>query len=106
MKQYEFKYNERLGIHIPLIYTDWNNISSTEQQQILYRWEQVRSQIPDQIKMFEDEINRRERQLQIEDDFEVFCRLSSEIADYASRVIDLNLWFRTHEEVTSDKVHS
>jgi hypothetical protein len=107
VKRYEFLYNKRLGIELPVFHTPWEDLETEEQQKLLYKWEQVRAQIPDQVKYFEALIKERELKLQIEDDNETFCRLSMEIADYASRVIDLNLWFRTQEEVTSlEKVHS
>lgn len=106
MEKYTFEYNERLGIDIPIFYTKWEHFSQDEQYQIIYRWETVRAQIPDRIKELEKMIHKRELQLQIEDDFSSFCQLSREISDLASRVIDLNLWFRTQEEATMGKAHN
>jgi hypothetical protein len=106
LKKYDFKYNERLEINTPYMYVDWEQLTQEEQYQVIYRWEKVRSQIPDRIKYLEKMIQERELKLQIEDDFQSFCQLSKEISDLASRVIDLNLWFRTQEESTADKVHS
>lgn len=105
MAKYYFKYNKRLGIEIPIFNISWEELNQDEQKQILYRWEHVRSGIPDRIKELETEIHKRELQLQIEDNFQTFCQLSEEIADMASKVIDLNLWFRTHEDITPEKVH-
>jgi hypothetical protein len=106
LRKYEFRYNERLGIEVPYIYADWEQFTQEEQYQIIYRWEKVRSEIPDHIKYLEKMIHERELKLQIEDDFQFFCQLSAEISDLASRIIDLNLWFRTQEEVTTSKGHS
>jgi hypothetical protein len=106
VRKYEFRYDERLEIEIPYMYADWEQFTQEEQYQIIYRWEKIRSQIPDRIKYLEKMIQERELKLQIEDDFQSFCQLSSEISDLASRIIDLNLWFRTQEEVTVGKVHS
>lgn len=105
LRRYYFEYDQRLGIDIPMFNIPWEELTKQEQQHILYHWEQVRSTIPDKIKALEREIKRRELQLQIEDDFPTFCRLSAEITDLASKIIDLNLWFRTHDEITADKVH-
>lgn len=106
LEKYTFEYNERLGIEVPILYTKWEQYSQEEQFHIIYRWEKVRSQIPDRIKELEKMIQQRELKLQVEDDFSSFCQLSREISDLASRVIDLNLWFRTQEEATMEKVHS
>jgi hypothetical protein len=106
LRKFEFRYNERLGIEVPYMYTDWEQFTQEEQYQIIYHWEKIRSEIPDRIKHLEKMIHERELKLQIEDDFRSFCQLSGEISDLASRIIDLNLWFRTQEEVTANKVHS
>jgi hypothetical protein len=106
LQKYVFQYDKRLGIELPVFYSAWEELTQEEQYTVLYRWEKVRSQIPDRIKELEKMIHERELQLQIEDHFSTFCRLSGEISDFASRIIDLNLWFRTQEEVTSGKVHS
>jgi len=105
LKQVEFHYNERLGIELPIFYTQWENLTKEEQHHVIFRWEKIRSSIPDRIKELEIMIAERENKLQVEDHFQTFCQLSAEISDYASRIIDLNLWFRTQEEATS-KVHS
>ena len=105
MANYYFKYNERLDIHLPVFNKPWEELSEKEQQEVLYRWEQIRSLIPDRIKELENKIKQLEKHLQIEDDYQLFCQLSAEITELASRVIDLNLWFRTHEEITAKKLH-
>ncbi|WP_025028312.1 hypothetical protein [Caldalkalibacillus mannanilyticus] len=105
-KNVEFIYNERLGIELPTFNTDWELLTPEEQHQVIFKWETIRATIPDRIAALERMIAEREGQLQVEDNFPIFCRLSAEISDYASRVIDLNLWFRTQEEATSTKVHN
>lgn len=106
MEKYRFQYNDRLKIELPTFYVEWEELSTKEQYEVIRRWEQTRAQIPDLIKEFERMVQERELQLQIEDDNPTFIQLSKEITDYASRIIDLNLWFRTDEEVASSKIHS
>ncbi len=49
MKKY-FIYNEHLGIEVPNIQDEWEDISEQAQHSILLKWEQVRGKIPDRIK--------------------------------------------------------
>lgn len=104
MENYRFEYDERLTIEIPILYKAWEELSYDEQKEILYRWEHVRATIPDQIKLLEQEVHELEKKLQIEDNQENFLALSKRITELASQIIDLNLWFRTHEDITA-KVH-
>ena len=60
--------------------------------------------IPDRIKVLENSINIKQAQLSNESDFERSCQLNGEIADLASIINDLWLWFRTNQE-TAEKVH-
>lgn len=105
VKNYTFVYDERLTIEIPYLNTAWEELSIDEQKEILFRWEHIRATIPDQIKRLEIEVHALEKRLQIEDNQEQFIALSKRITELASQIIDLNLWFRTHEDITA-KVHS
>ncbi|WP_050616046.1 hypothetical protein [Bacillus testis] len=89
-----FVYNERLGISIPKNTIDWEGVSTVEQQQILFLWEENRGKIPDRIKEIEMEINRKQTLLDEEDDFPNSCIINSEIADLASSINELWLWYR------------
>ena len=68
------------------------------QHAILLKWEQVRGKIPDRIKELEHYINTKQHYLNNED-FEVSCKLNSEIADLASIINDLWLWYRLTQNV-------
>ena len=99
-----FYHNNRLGIELPIINDEWASLSDDLQQSILLHWEKVRGMIPDRIINLEKVINTKQAQLSIEVDFELSCQLNSEIADLASTINDLWLWFRTDQDI-SEKVH-
>ncbi|UJF31614.1 hypothetical protein [Paenibacillus hexagrammi] len=93
-----FRYDERLGIEIPDLENEWESYTSEERSQILLRWEQIRGYIPDRIHKLEAVIIGKQNQLDQEDDFPTSCRLNSEIADTASTINDLHLWFRVNQD--------
>lgn len=95
-----FTFNQRLSIDLPTIKKDWEAFSSIEQQQILVHWETIRGKIPDRIKSIEVLINRKQEELSNESDFETPCKLNHEIAELASQINELWLWFRTDQDVT------
>lgn len=103
MKQF-FEYSERLGIQVPYLEKHWEDYDYHTQQQILFYWEKIRGHIPDRIKEIEKTINEKQARLEIEEDFEVTCRLNSEIAEHASIINDLWIWYRTDQEINT-KVH-
>jgi hypothetical protein len=104
MKKY-FIYNEHLGIELPNIQEKWEDISEQAQHSILLKWEQVRGKIPDRIKELEHHINQKQYRLNDEENFEISCRLNSEIADLASIINDLWLWYRLTQNVSEGKAH-
>ena len=73
------------------------------QHAILLKWEQIRGKIPDRIKELEHYINTKQHHLNNEEDFEVSCKLNSEIADLASIINDLWLWYRLTQNVSEGK---
>jgi hypothetical protein len=99
-----FHYDERLGIEIPVLENEWETFSLEARTDLLFRWEQIRGTIPDRIHKLEAVIIMKQNQLDKEDDFPTSCRLNSEIADLASTINDLHLWFRVNQEVDS-KLH-
>lgn len=99
-----FNFDERLGIPLPAFKQDWNHFPQQMQHQILLYWEKIRGSIPDRIAELEAEINSKQAQLNDESDFNRSCLLNSEIAELASVINDLWLWYRTHQDVTA-KVH-
>ncbi|MHA4409831.1 radical SAM protein [Bacillus cereus] len=104
MEKY-FLYDEHLGIEIPHLQEDWEEIPEKMQHAILLKWEQVRGKIPDRIKELEYYINKKQHYLNNEEDFEVSCKLNSEIADLASIINDLWLWYRLTQNVSEGKAH-
>lgn len=103
MKEY-FAYNDRLGISLPSFNTDWDRFSEETQHEILLHWEKIRGHIPDRISNIEMIINKKQAELYDESDFKRSCLLNSEIAELASIINDLWLWYRTHQDVTA-KAH-
>ncbi|MGG0186066.1 radical SAM protein [Bacillus rhizoplanae] len=104
MEQY-FTYNEHLGIELPDFQEEWENTPETVQYAILLKWEQIRGKIPDRIKELEHIINTKQQRLNNEENFEISCRLNTEIADLASIINDLWLWYRLTQNVSAGKAH-
>jgi hypothetical protein len=100
-----FVYNERLGIELPILDLDWDQYREEERAEILVRWEQIRGNIPDRIQSLERIIIRKQLQLNVEDDFPSSCRLNFEIAELASRITDLHIWYRVNQEFSSRSHH-
>ncbi|QAY68419.1 hypothetical protein ET464_08330 [Paenibacillus protaetiae] len=96
-----FKRDDRLGLLLPAVDGLWHELEPDEQAAIVARWEWIRGSIPDLVKQLETVINRKQDQLNQEDNFEVSCRLNTEIAEYASRINDLLIWYRADQEVDS-----
>lgn len=99
-----FSFDQRLGISIPNLALEWAQYSDETQQAILFKWEQIRGSIPDRIADLEKMINQKQTQLSNESNFKTSCELNSEIAELASIINDLWLWFRANQTV-SDKMH-
>lgn len=95
---YEFKFDKRLGIALPVLEQDWEEYTLEEQTQILVQWEAHRSDIPEQIKVIESIINAKQEELNAEENFARSCQLNQEIADLASTINDLNIWFRIQQD--------
>lgn len=102
---YQFVLDERLGIPLPVLTHDWEEYSREEQAQMLMIWETIRARIPDRIIALEKEINEKQAQLFQEEDFEISCRLNHEIAELASVINDLNIWFRVQQDVDTGRTH-
>lgn len=99
-----FSFDERLGIEIPVLELHWDDYPIETQQSILFHWEKIRGRIPDRIADIEKIINKKQLQLSDENDFKLSCQLNSEIADLASVINDLWLWYRANQHV-SGKMH-
>lgn len=97
-----FLHDERLGISLPTFLNDLDEFAQETQNSLLFKWEKIRGTIPDRIVELEKVINAKQAQLSEETDFEISCRLNDEIAQLASVINDLWIWFRT-AGVTSNK---
>ncbi|MDD9265701.1 hypothetical protein ACFPES_01515 [Paenibacillus sp. GCM10023248] len=100
-----FQYDARLGIETPALEHDWETYPADIRVDILFQWEQIRGTIPDRILKLESSIIVKQNQLDQEDDFLTSCRLNSEIADLASIINDLHLWFRINQDLESKTHH-
>ncbi|MFS0780573.1 radical SAM protein [Bacillus sp. 1P06AnD] len=102
-----FIYNDQLGISIPAPSIDWEALPQREQSAILAEWENQRGLIPDRIKAIESEINAKQELMEQEDNLHASCILNTQIAQLASTINDLWLWFRLTPESTNerDKTH-
>ncbi|WP_309120156.1 hypothetical protein [Paenibacillus sp.] len=100
-----FAFDARLGIPTPELRREWNEFTAAEQSAILYYWETVRGAIPDRIFAFEREIVALQARLDDEEDFEIVCALTWDIAERASRINDLHLYFRLNQDVAVKAHH-
>ncbi|PYI56415.1 hypothetical protein [Paenibacillus flagellatus] len=98
--KYEFTYDERLGIELPVLHVEWDALTEAEQSRLLHDWERIRGRIPDRIMQLERSIVDKQNRLNGEDDFPASCRLNTEIAELASCITDLHLWFRADQDVS------
>ncbi|GHH97292.1 hypothetical protein [Neobacillus kokaensis] len=103
MKEH-FSFDQRLGIYIPDLTLEWDEFSKDTQEEVLFHWEKIRGSIPDRIAELEKEINHKQAQLNDESDFPRSCQLNSSIAELASIINDLWLWYRANQTI-STKVH-
>ncbi|MDF2722793.1 MAG: hypothetical protein K0Q59_2468 [Paenibacillus sp.] len=100
---YEFVYDERLGIDLPQLYLEWERLSLSERASLLHEWERIRGRIPERIRKLEVIIVEKQNELNVENDFPRSCRLNTEIAELASCVTDLHLWFRVDQTIASSE---
>jgi hypothetical protein len=99
-----FRFDSRLGIEIPHLVDEWDSYHNETRELILFHWEKIRGSIPDRIADLEAEINRKQAALSNEANFQKSCELNSEIAELASIINDLWLWYRTNQDLSS-KAH-
>lgn len=96
-----FVYDERLGIELPELDREWEDYPSDVQAAILDKWELIRGRIPERIIALEREIRALQSQLDDEEDFEKCCSINATIAEQASRINDLNIWYRVNQTIDS-----
>lgn len=98
---YSFHRDDRLGICLPVLHEPWERYSLNTQENILTKWESIRGRIPDRIKEIEQGINAKQKQLNNEENFERSCQLNSEIAELASIINDLWIWYRMDNHLST-----
>lgn len=101
-----FQMDNRLGILLPVLDKDWHQYSLKVQEGIIAEWEIIRGHIPDRIKELEVTINAKQAQLDTEENFNLSCQLNSQIAEMASIINDLWIWYRTNQNVVEEKIHN
>lgn len=94
----QFALDDRLGIAVPCLSVPWESLSREQQADVVEAWEAMRGRIPDRIFGFEERIRALQREMFEEEDFRRCCRLNDEIADLASRINDLHIWYRTEQD--------
>lgn len=94
-----FVYEERLGIEVPHLQKDWHDYSRAERTSILEKWELMRGRIPELIADFEAKIKNLNELLFQEEDWDKSVELLQQTSDFASRITDLNILFRTHPDI-------
>jgi hypothetical protein len=100
-----FSFDMRLGICLPNLEIEWEEHSEETQQKILLQWEQIRGHIPDRIIEIEEIINQKQAELSDENDFPRSCLLNSEIAELASIINDLWIWYRANQTLSTKAHH-
>ncbi|MCF6138220.1 hypothetical protein [Pseudalkalibacillus berkeleyi] len=98
---YSFHRDDRLGICLPVLNEPWERYSLETQEIILSKWESIRGRIPDRIKEIEQGINTKQLQLNNEENFERSCQLNSDIAELASIINDLWIWYRMDNHLSA-----
>lgn len=97
---FDFVYDNRLGICLPYLEKEWKAYPEHVQGEILLKWEKIRGKIPDRIKEIEKTIEHKQEMLGQEDDFEASCKINADICELASIINDLWIWFRTRQYIT------
>jgi hypothetical protein len=95
---YRFEYNDRLGIHLPYLDVEWEDLSADERNEMIARWEKIKARIPDRIMEIERLIDERQQRVSQEEDWETICMLYKEIYEYASIINDLHIWARVNQD--------
>ncbi len=98
---FQFVFDKRLGISVPHFDKDWEDYTFEEQHKIIDLWEKERAKIPDRVKEIEQEILDKQ-EMMFKMSFEDYVELHKEIVDMSSAINDLNIWFRTHGEISNE----
>jgi hypothetical protein len=99
---FEFVYNERLGIQIPVQHREWQEYSRAEQEAMIEQWEMLRARIPDRVKQLEEVIEDRQLKIAVEEDWDRVVALYEDVFAMASIINDLNNWMRVETYTSPD----
>ncbi|WP_435921711.1 hypothetical protein [Paenibacillus sp. DYY-L-2] len=102
-----FVYDERLDIQVPSLDRPFDDYQLGERLEMIRIWEDIRGRIPTKVKQLEREIETKLHRMNEESDFEKSCAINGDIAELASRINDLHIWYRTvqDEPSASEKRH-
>lgn len=98
-----FRYDERLGIRLPDLDENWEDLDPEERHRMILEWEQIRARIPDRIMELEKEIYQRQELIGKEEDWDKICRLYGEIYSIASTINDLQIWSRVEQDFEAER---
>ncbi len=96
-----FRHDPRLGIELPDLTTPYEELSHTQQEELIAYWEGVRAHIPDQIMKFEQDIEDHLQAVHQEEDWDIVAAHFADISDLASRINELNMWRRVDPSLTA-----
>ncbi|MFD2329707.1 hypothetical protein ACFSR7_10690 [Cohnella sp. GCM10020058] len=99
-----FPLDSRLGIPLPRFDVRWEEMNVLERAGVVERWELIRGRIPDAIMAREADIRRLLDELFEEEDFVRCCSLNEEIAEAASVIHDLQIWYRTQQDFEEENI--
>ncbi|MDI4644916.1 hypothetical protein [Cohnella hashimotonis] len=100
----QFALDGRLGIPLPRFDMPWEEMNVLERAGIVERWELIRGRIPDTIMAREAQIRCLLAELFEEEDFVRCCSLNAEIAEAASVIHDLQIWYRTQQDLEEENI--
>lgn len=100
----QFEPDGRLGIPLPRFGVPWEQMNAVERACVVERWELIRGQIPAAILAREAKIRRLLDELFEEEDFVRCCSLNAEIAEAASAIHDLQIWYRTQQDLEEENI--
>lgn len=101
----KFIKDPRLEIELPILKKEWEAYEQEMQNIIIEKWEEIRGQIPERIAGIEKNIISKQASLDTEENVEKCCQLNNEIAELASKINDLWIWYRTHPTVSDYMFH-
>lgn len=100
-----FLYDSRIGIHVPVLEQAFEQYTFEERQLMIVDWENIRGTIPTRVMDLEKDIELKLTEMGNELNFEISCRLNGEIADLASKINELHIWYRISADVIETRRH-